>query len=102
MSEEESRCFVALNTAISLVPSECTDIQDFVMHFGVNIFGLRPEEIPTKQTCRLILLRSLTRRDYKKILQYVLCVLMRELEAGKSFNVAIAESWAETKAKIGV
>lgn len=101
MSEEESRCFVALNTAISLVPSECTDIQEFVMHFGVNIFGLRPEEIPTKQTCRLIFLRSLTRRDYKKILAYVLCCLFLELEKGKTFQEAINTAWTVTKRKIG-
>ena len=101
MSAETNRCNIALNTAISLVPSECTNIQDFIMHFGVNVFGLAPHEIPNKQTYRRILMRTLSKRDYKKILQYVLCVLLSELEQGKSFQEAIKKSWDMVKGKIG-
>ena len=98
---EETKCFVALSTAIGLVPNECTDIQDFITHFGVNIFGLSYNEIPDKRNCRLALMRSLSKRNYKQILVYVLCVLMRELEAGKNFNEAVMLAWGEVKGKIG-
>lgn len=102
MSEEEkTKCAIALDVSLGMSHKECQSTEEFAYYIGTTLLGLAPQEIPKKQDCRRIFMRTLSRRNYQQILVYVLCVLMQELENGKTFQEAITFAWKRTKEKIG-
>jgi len=97
MSEE--KCAIALKVSLGLSAGECESFEDFIQHFGRHVFGLT--DVPTKRDCRRVLLKHVSKRNYQDVLRYVLCCVLRELEAGKNFDDAIQIAWSEVKQKTG-